>query len=165
MEVDTQTAIPDPAPISSYYACIDLRLVAPGTPIDDAPPADEAIDAEDMDSTDPADPPASDDPAPSNADDGSGETFEVDAPSDSSPVGQSDDEMAADTDLAMGEDSPLDTAMPALMAGTNAPASTGEASSSSSGGCSMPFGAAHGSGAALTLLGLAVALGRRRRTC
>ena len=31
MEVDENTPIADPAPISSYYSCVDLQLVAPGT--------------------------------------------------------------------------------------------------------------------------------------
>lgn len=31
MEVDQNTEIADPAPISSYYACADIQLVAPGT--------------------------------------------------------------------------------------------------------------------------------------
>ena len=31
MEVDVDTPIADPAPISSYYSCVDLQLVAPGT--------------------------------------------------------------------------------------------------------------------------------------
>jgi MYXO-CTERM domain-containing protein len=31
MEVDVNTPIADPAPISSYYSCVDLELVAPGT--------------------------------------------------------------------------------------------------------------------------------------
>lgn len=31
MEVDQNTPIADPAPISSYYSCVDIELVAPGT--------------------------------------------------------------------------------------------------------------------------------------
>lgn len=31
MEVDTETPIADPAPVSSYYSCVDIELVAPGT--------------------------------------------------------------------------------------------------------------------------------------
>jgi len=31
MEVDVNTPVADPAPISSYYSCVDVELVAPGT--------------------------------------------------------------------------------------------------------------------------------------
>jgi hypothetical protein len=42
MEVDQNTEIADPAPISSYYACADIQLVAPGSlgTEPDEPPSD-----------------------------------------------------------------------------------------------------------------------------
>jgi hypothetical protein len=49
MEVDQNTEIADPAPISSYYACADIQLVAPGSLGNpDEPPSDGQPDAPGM---------------------------------------------------------------------------------------------------------------------
>ena len=49
MEVDQTVEIADPAPISSYYACVDIQLVAPGTlGGDPAEPADDGQPDPDM---------------------------------------------------------------------------------------------------------------------
>lgn len=175
MEVDVNTPVADPAPISSYYSCVDLELVAPGA-LDDAPgdgqPGDgEPGDGEQNDS-EPGDDldmgeqtPAPSDDAPSGANAageasgtplipaGSGTPTDTGSSGSAAPSGE-----VAMNDVANGAPGSLGSTLPL-------PPNLGgsESGSEASGGCGLgqhaPSGAALGAG----LLGLLAVLGLGRR--
>lgn len=152
MHGDTANEVLDPAPLSSYYTCIDLNLVAPGTLPNDADPevddpevGDPEVD--DPDSDPEVDEPEVDDPQPGEPEPGpSLEGIEAVDTGVADP-GASDDGMLEVDELA-------DT--PDLGGATN--------SSSDSGGCAMsaPNGAGDW-GLGLALMGLLGLFGVRRR--
>jgi hypothetical protein len=182
MEVDQNTPIADPAPISSYYACVDIQLVAPGTlgTDPDAPPGDDQPDdpgtpAGDMTGDDMgSDIPGSDTDAPGDMTGGG----------DTSSGSQSAGNMSGTPLIPVSDGVPMDSTgtMPggavAMNGGVGAPAggvvpgvgmpqalpALGDpnAESSSSGGCSLPAGGNGSSAVGWGAFGLFALLGLRR---
>ncbi|HWO14882.1 MAG TPA: SCE4755 family polysaccharide monooxygenase-like protein [Polyangiaceae bacterium] len=178
MEVDVNTPIADPAPISSYYSCVDITLVAPGTLGDDPDAPDEAEPG----AEEPVDDGA---PVPENAPD-EGEVGGTDMSGAAPSGGSATGDTGSTPLIPAGSGTPTDTGSSGTPApageiamndgtqGTPAPNAGGVTtpppvfmgssteSSASSGGCALaatPSAGPLGLGA----LGLLAALGRLRR--
>jgi hypothetical protein len=180
MEVDQNTEIADPAPISSYYACADIQLVAPGslggTP--EEPPNDgQPMPGDDM----PSDDMAGDMPGDGDM----GEAQPGDMTGDGAGSGsQTAGNMSGTPVTPAATGTPMDatgtTAGEAVaMNGVGAPAGAAPGAGmpqplpdlgdpnaeSASSGCSLPAGGSSSGALAWGLFGLFALLGLRRERC
>jgi hypothetical protein len=178
MEVDQNTEIADPAPISSYYACADIQLVAPGSlgSGPDEPPNDgQPMPGGDMPGDDTGDMPGDD----TGGDMGGAQPGDAMGDGDGS---ESAGNMSGTPLMPAGTGTPMDAAgstpggAVAMNGGVGAPVgavpgagmpqplpdlSDPNAESASS-GCSLPARGSSGGGIAWGLFGLFALLGLRR---
>lgn len=190
MEVDVNTPIADPAPISSYYSCVDLQLVAPGTlGTPQAPPAEEPPGEAQPGEEPPSDQPAGEE-QPANEAEPSGEPAPTNpsepppAPGDGAQSGSAAGDDSSTPLIPAGSGTPMDTGSSGGVgpsgelamndAPSAAPGSVGStlppppslpgasSDSGASGGCGLAQAPA-GATLGLSLLGIVAAIGLRRR--
>lgn len=185
MEVDQNTEIADPAPISSYYACADIQLVAPGSLGNpDEPPSDGQPDAPGMPGGDMT---GGDMPSGATGGDmGGAQPGEMTGGGDNTSGSQSADSMTATPLIPAGNGTPTDATgstgstpggAVAMNGAVGAPAggvvpgagmpqplpNLGDPNAeSASSGCSLPARGSSGGSVAWGLFGLFALLGLRR---
>jgi hypothetical protein len=179
MNGDMVNEVVDPSNISSYYACVDLELVAPGTLGDPAPAPSDAPGAPAADAPAPTDPPAADEGAQDDGAQNGAGSSEVASdssetpliptappPSDTSattgavaPTDTSGNEVAMNTTGMLGTTGQTPSAPSTLPSGLN-----GSPSSSSSGGCSLGVSGSSGRDLGLVAFGLLAVFGLRQRS-
>ena len=175
MEVDVNTPVSDPAPISSYYACIDLELVAPGSldgeptdPVETPPEGEPEPEPEEEEQPGAEMPPADmagpEEPAAGNdARSGAGTAAESgDTPLIPAGNGNSMDVGASPGGSEATSGEVAMNGVPVAAAPPAAPAAPAAAPSASSGGCAMAPSEPAGR-LGFAALGLLAWLGVRRR--
>jgi MYXO-CTERM domain-containing protein len=183
MEVDQNTPIADPAPISSYYSCVDVQLVAPGSlggdpdqPPSDGEPDDPGMPGDDtsgdgMAGGDMPDDMTGDDMT--GTDDGSSSGSQSAGNMSGTPLIPVGSGPSMDATGSMGSgaaSSPTGAVAPpggavpgAGMAQPLPPLGDPRTQSSSAGGCSLPAGSNGGGALGFGVFGLFALLGLRRR--